>query len=129
MPGYAGAGQAKLINPTEQKVFWAAETISVGELSLAWELARQTSMYYPWGFSVEVQFSGSPGVFEIDVMGADTDMAANFVKIGSITAVNAGFVGRADFSNGGATYAWPRYIALSVVTFPNAVTASGKVSR
>jgi hypothetical protein len=117
MSGYAGAGQAVLIRETEQKTFFANEALAVGELSAAFELSRITSMYYPWGFSVEIGFTGAPGTFEIDVMGADTDASTNYVKLGSITAVNTSNVGRFD----ALTY-WPRYVALSVATFPNAAT-------
>jgi len=126
MSGYAGDGQAKLLNVTQQGYFWASETVTVGELSIGFELSRTTSMYYPWGFAVEVQFSGNPGTFEIDIMGAETDAKNNYVKLGSITATNATFVGRFE----GLTY-YPRYVALYVTSLGNAgtVSVSGKVTR
>jgi len=75
-----------------------------------------------------VQFSGAPGTFEIDVMGAETDNGApspgNYVKIGTITAVNASNVGRFD-----TVSLYPKYVALYVTTLPNAVTITAKISR
>jgi hypothetical protein len=125
MSGYAGAGQAKLLSLSAQGFCFAAETVAVGELSLAFELQRPTSTYYPWGFAVEIQCSASPGTFEIDVMGAETDASANFVKLGSITAVNSTFVGRFD-----TVAFFPRYVALYVATWPNTgVAISGKITR
>jgi hypothetical protein len=126
MPGYPGSGLAKLLSMSQQAYFFANELVSLGELSTAFELQRVTSTYYPWGFAVEVAFSGPPGTFEIDVMGAETDAAANYDKLGSITAVNAGNVGRFE----GLTY-YPRYVALLVVALGNAATISvtAKVTR
>ena len=124
MSGYAGAGQAKLINMSEQKLFFANESVTVGELSVAYELSRATSTYYPWGFSVEIGFSGVPGSISIDVVGSDTDDPNNFVKLGSITAVNATNVGRFE----GLTY-YPRYVALLITTFANSATVKVMVAK
>lgn len=124
MPIYPGAGQAKLINPTEQKFFWDAESVGAEELSFAFQIGRQTSMYYPWGFAVEIQFSGDPGTFEVDIMASETDMPGNYVEIGKITAVNGSYVGRFD-----TVAFWPRYIALYMDALENSVTISAKVTR
>jgi hypothetical protein len=127
MSGYAGAGQAGLCRSSEQQWFWQNETLAVGELSVGWQLQRVTSMYYPWGFAVEVQFTAAPGAFEIDVMGAETDAQGNYVKLGSITAVNSSNVGRFD----NVTSYYPRYVALYVTSLTNASTVkvSAKVTR
>jgi hypothetical protein len=126
MPPYAGSNQATLLYEGETKQLWIAEKVPVGTTSEAVQLRRERGSAYPPGFSVEVAFSATPGVFEVDVMGADNDVPANYVQVGSITTVNAGFVGRADIIN---TFA--RYIALYMKTSPNAatITVTGQVTR
>jgi hypothetical protein len=132
MPAYPGNGLATLLSYTKQGIFWQGETVPVaaaqGSLSVAFQLQRVDSAFYPWGFAVEVQFSGAPGTFEIDVMGAETDNGAplpgNYVKIGMINAVNASNVGRFE-----TMALYPKYVALYVATLPNAVTITAKISR
>ena len=132
MPAYPGNGLAAPVAYTKQGIFWQGETVPVnaaqGSLSTAFMLQRVDSAFYPWGFAVEVQFSGTPGTFEIDVMGAETDNGApspgNYVKIGSIATVNASNVGRFE-----TTALYPKYVALYVLTLPNAVTITAKISR
>lgn len=124
MPGYAGSGQAKLIRYNEQQYFWNGETITSG-LSAAWELSRTTGTYYPWGFAVEVQFSGAPGAFEVDVMGSESDTQGSYVKLGSITTVNASNYGRFD----NVTSFYPKFVALSMASLANGVTVTAKLTR
>jgi len=130
MPGYAGTGQAKLLRENSQIFLWQNEAIAAsvaGSLSLAVQLERVRSVSYPWGFSVEVAFSGAPGAFEIDIMGADTDNANYYNKIGSITAVNASNVGRFDGIGPNLTY--PKYVALYMKTLGNSVLVTGQLTR
>jgi hypothetical protein len=131
MPGYSGVGQAKLLRENSQIFLWQNEAIaagaSVGSLSLAVQLERVRSASYPWGFSVEVAFSGAPGAFEVDVFGADTDNPAYFNKIGEITTVNAFNVGRFDGIGTNLTY--PKYVALYMATLGNSVTVTGQLTR
>src|SRR6185312_2427894 len=54
----------------------------------------------PYSFSIELQFSGAPGVFEVDVQVADTDTDAAYTQIpttGAITSVNTGNFTTVDF--------------------------------
>ena len=84
-------------------------------------------MSYPWGFSVEVSFSGAPGAFEVDIMGADTDNPNYFNKIGSIIAVNSNNVGRFDCI--GTTLVYPKYVALYMKTLGNSINVTGQITR
>jgi hypothetical protein len=131
MPNYAGTNQAVLLRENRQVFCWQNETIAAstatGSLSVAFQLERVRSVSYPWGFSVEVAFSGAPGAFEVDVMGADTDNALYYNKIGSITAVNAGNVGRFDGIGTNATY--PKYVALYMKTLGNVVAVTAQLTR
>jgi desulfoferrodoxin (superoxide reductase-like protein) len=128
MPGYAGVGQAKLLHENSQVFLWQNDTVAasavVGSLSLAVQLERVRSVHYPWGFSVEVAFSGDPGVFEVDVMVADTDTPNHYIQWTNITQVNATNVGRVDVLN-----SWAKYVALYMKTLPNAVTVTGQITR
>jgi hypothetical protein len=118
--GYAGTGKATLLRENMQVYLWQSERVTVGELSVAFELARVPSAFYPWGLSCEVAFSAAPGTFELDIMGSNNDLAANFVQIGIITAVNANNVGRWDMPS--AT--WPKYVCAFMKTLTNASVLS-----
>ncbi len=131
MPAYPGNGLAVPLAYTKQGYFWENEkppTTYPGSLSQAFFLQRVDATYYPWGFAVEIQFSGNPGAFEVDVMGSETDNAANYLKIGSITTatslVTGNYVGRFD-----TTSLYPMYIALNLVSLANAVNITAKASR
>jgi len=129
MPGYAGIGQAQLHRENRQIFLWQNDTVPAGgippqSLSLAVQLERVRSVSYPWGFSVEVAFSGPPGAFEVDVMVADTDNYANFIQWTTITQVNGFNVGRVDVLN-----SWAKYVALYMKTLTNPVSVSGQLTR
>lgn len=128
MAGYAGVGQAKLLRENSQVFLWQNDIVpagaAVGSLSLAVQLERVRSVHYPWGFSVEVAFSGNPGAFEVDVMVADTDNPRYFIPWTNITQVNAFNVGRVDVLN-----SWAKYVALYMTTLGNAVSVSGQITR
>jgi len=131
MPSYPGPGLAALLPYTKQGIFWAGETVGTTypySLSNAFQLQRGDATFYPWGFAVEVQFNGNPGTTEVDIMGAETDNPANYIKIGSIqtfTAPVAGqYVGRFE-----SVALYPRYVALNMTTLGNSVPVTAKISR
>ena len=128
MPGYAGVGKATLLRENRQVFCWQNDTVPAsstnGSLSVAYQLERVRSVSYPWGFSVEVAFSGNPGAFEVDVMVADTDNPAYFVQWTNITQVNSFNVGRVDVLN-----SWAKYVALYMKTLTNAVTVTAQLTR
>jgi hypothetical protein len=131
MPAYPGAGLAKPLAYTKQGIFWQGETVGTTypqSLSTAFQLQRVDATFYPWGFAVEVQFNGNPGTTEVDIMGAETDNPANYLKIGSIstfTAPVAGqYVGRFE-----TVSLYPRYVALLMLTLGTSVPVTAKISR
>ena len=125
MPGFAGTGKATLLRDNQQVYLWQNEPVAAGTLSIAYELARISHSFYPWGLSVEVMFAAAPGAFEIDIMGANNDSAGNYIQIGSIATVNATNVGRWDMPSN----VWPKYIAAFMKTLGNAVNTSLQVTR
>ncbi len=130
MPFYTSNGQAQLIHSNQTLTLIntsdGVPTASApnGALSVAFQLDRISGAYYPWGFAVEVAFSGPPGTFEIDVMGAETDTRNNYCKLGSISAVNANNAGRFE----GLTY-YPKFVAINTTTLTNAVTMTARLTR
>lgn len=133
MGAYAGINQAKLLRENRQIFLWQNDVIPAGvagspsnvSLSLAVQLERVRSVSYPWGFSVEVAFSGAPGTFEIDVMIADTDDPTHYVQFTTIATVNAFNVGRVDVLT-----SWAKYVALYMKTLGNAgVAVTAQITR
>lgn len=125
MPGYGSNNQAKLLYENTQQFFWNNELVAVGGLSVAWELYRVSRSFYPWGLSVEVMFGGAPGVFEVDIMGANSDLKGSYIQIGTITNVNSSNVGRWDMPSN----IWPKYVAAYINSLTNAVNITGQVTR
>lgn len=127
MPGYGGKGTAYLLSENQQFILWQGETIAAGganSSSRAVQLNRTRGNFYPWGFAVEVAFGGAPGAFGIDVQVAETDQDANYVTIGTISAVNANNVGRLD-----VTTVWAKFVRARVVTLTNAVSITAVLTR
>lgn len=128
MPGYAGQGQAKLLNVNSQAYFFNGETIfSAPVASIAFQLGRPTSMYYPWGASFEFWFSGAPGVFEIDIQTADIDMDSHYCTINTVNntnQLNSFNVGRVELPQ-----FWAKFVRVYVKTLTNAVLFSALVTR
>jgi hypothetical protein len=128
MPNYGANGTAQLLRRNSQVFLWQNEAVAATQLSVAYQMERVDGAFYPWGFAVEVQFAAAPGAFELDIMGAETDAGfpspGNYVKIGSITAVNASNVGRFE-----STLLYPKFIAGLMLTLTNAVNVTAKVTR
>lgn len=124
MPVYA-ASSAKFLFENNSRVVWNAESVTAGDASEAVLIERRkSSFHYPWGFAVQV--SGITGSFDIEVQGAETDTDASYVKLASITAVNAGTppTGRGDYT----TY-WPKYVRLYAKTLTGTQTLTGIITR
>ena len=133
MGAYPGNGLANLIGYNRQGYLWDNAVVpagaSQGSLSVAFQISRIDNAFYPWGLSFECWFSGAPGTFEIDILGANNDIGyptpGNYVQIGSINAVNSSNVGRWDMPS----YVWPKYVAAYMKTLGNAVTVTLQVTR
>jgi hypothetical protein len=100
-----------------------------GSLSTAFLLERLDYASYPWGASVEAVFSGNPGAFEIDIVGANIDAPQNYVQLGTITTANSYvsgyYTGRWDMP----TNMWVKYVAAYMKTLANAVNVTLMVTR
>ena len=133
MPAYPGNGLATSLAYNRQVYLWDNETVpasaSFGSLSKACLIQRIDGGYYPWGLSFEAMFSGNPGVFEIDLMGANNDTGyptpGNYIQLGNITEVNGSYVGRWDMPSN----IWPKYVAAYMKTLGNSVNVWLQVTR
>jgi hypothetical protein len=112
------------ISVGEQVVAFNAEQPAVPQASIEFALPPNPRTLGA-ALSVEVSFSGAPGVFEVDLQEADTDADANFVSNATtITAVNAGNVGRQDYAN-----ITGQFVRILLKTRTNAVNALIKITR
>jgi hypothetical protein len=134
MPAYPGPGLAKPLDYNRQGILWGNETPPAGtfpgSLSTAFLLQRIDNAFYPWGVSFEVFFGGNPGVFEIDIMGANTDQSQSYISIGTIndasgSIVAGAYVGRWDMPSN----IWTKYVAAYMKTLTNSVTVTLGVTR
>lgn len=89
MPAY-GTTNPVAVYPGDSAVVLSNENPNSGVASLAVAVGRVYDSAVD-SLSVEVQFAGVPGVFEIDVQDADTDLAAAYNSIPNaiLNAVNA----------------------------------------
>ena len=129
MGAYAGTGKATLLNANQQAFFWSNERIAamVTLASVAFQLERQKAAAYPWGFAVEITFSGAPGTFEVDIQGAEQDQDASYILLGAtgITTVSTGNVARFE----GLPY-YPKFVRAFIKTKPtNDVNITGLLTR
>ncbi len=105
------------------------EAVAVGEASAAACIDTGGVRTGPPSVGVELQFSGAPGAFEVDVQEADTDADAFYVTPTNatyqITAVNAATqIARADLSPTGG-----KFIRLYVKALANPVNLRAKLTR
>jgi len=130
MSGYAGNGRAVLLRSNGQAYLWNNEVATVGGLSAAVQLERISHSSYPWGVAFDVQFSGAPGAFEIDIVGSQDDVGnpnpGQYVTLGTITSVSSTFCGRWDMPSN----MWPKFVAAILKTLTNsAVNTTLRVTR
>lgn len=127
MPFYPGSGQAKLINTNTQKFLFQTDRVFANSVksSIAFMLERQKSAFYPFGFAVEITFGGTPGAFEVDIQGAETDQDANYCLLGTaVTAVNTSNVARFEGVN-----LYPKFVRAFVKTLTNDVPVTALLTR
>ena len=124
MPNYPGGGQAKLLHDNCQYYYWQGETVPAATGSVGFQLERIRATAYPFGYSVEVLFSGAPGVFQVDVQHADEDKETAYVTVVSISSVNSNNAARYELPN-----TWTKFTRLKIVTLTNAVAITAKASR
>lgn len=133
MPPYPGENLAKPLLDNRSAYLWINETVPAGiypgSLSQAYQLQRVNQSFYPWGAAFEVTFSGNPGTFEIDIVGANTDNPQNYIYLGMINQVSSYvpgyYVGRWDMPSN----MWIKYVAAYMKTLTNSVSATLQVTR
>lgn len=121
-----GSVPTPILNRNHQYFLWAQQprAQALTNASVAVKLYRIPGAFYPDGYSIEVSFSGDPGVFELDIQHADTDSDGYYVTIASISSVNGSFVGRFELPNISA-----RFVRVYLATLTNNVTTTAQISR
>ncbi len=122
---YPGTAKAELLHVNQQAYLLKATRILAGQASIAVQLERGNRGFYPWGAAFQVEFSGAPGTFDIEVAGSEDDRDVSYVNMVQINAVNANNVGRGAL---GVTN-WPKFIRANVVTLTNDVAVTFLVTR
>lgn len=138
MPAYPQPGGPYAVRPGDYAYFWgkvpqfadqalAAESIAAGGKSQAFNLPEGTNVGAQRNVSIEINFSGAPGAFEIDVQVADTDTDAAYIQDSGaafvINAVNANNWARTELLVNA------KYIRLYMKNLTNAVNVIAKLSR
>lgn len=131
-PGlYPGPGQAALLRANEQQYLFRQNLVISGQASIAVQLERIKSSFYPFGCSLQIWFTdvngaaADPGTFEVDAQGADVDIAAMFTDLsGGATSLNASFATRIE-----QPWLWAKYLRVNAKTVTNAVYLNVLVTR
>ena len=119
MPAYSES-DTRTLEAGRPVVVWDNEQVEVGSCSLAIGLRRQE--YVPSCMSAELEFSGDPGPFTVEVQMADTNQDKYFVTrdLSFKPEVNESFVTRME---GTAVVAKFVRLKLTKLTNPVNVTA------
>lgn len=125
MPAYQPLS-AKIIYAGESEAAFSAETPTpgTGAAAASQAFALNDGPNENLGFSVQGQFSGAPGAFEIDVMVAENNSAfANYTQLATITTVDTNQNFRYDATVN------PSLVCLLLKTRTNAVSVTAYVKK
>lgn len=124
-PGiYPGAGLASLLRANEQQLLFsfAQGLIAAGNASIAVQLERIKSAFYPFGASYHIWFTNSsgapanPGAFELDIQNSDIDTDGMYVTMNAITSgLNSNYATRLELPS-----MWTRFTRGKLVSITNA---------
>jgi hypothetical protein len=110
-----------VFNPGQALVLWSGETVAANGISSQFCMHRHS--IEATVLSVQLQFSGDPGVFQVDFQTSDVDDDRFYVTKASLSGgVNSAFVGRMEVTNVVAKFA-----RLYMVSITNAVSVTGTI--
>ena len=121
-PGvYPGNGKAGLLRANEQQFLFKQQLVPAGTASIAVQLERIKSSFYPFAVSLQIWFTdvngvaSAPGTFEVDAQLSDDDV--HYADGLGLTAVNSTTqTGRIELST-----LWALFLRVNVKTLTNAV--------
>jgi hypothetical protein len=122
MPAFDSLANPPAIYPGDSYLAWNNEAPAVGSLSQEVAIAPVPGSTGN-SLAIEIAFSAAPGVFEIDLMTADTDVSTDYSQKTVINGVDANNVARAEVSGVVASFA-----ALQLVALANAVNITAKIT-
>jgi len=134
-PGaYPGAGKASLLRPNESMYLFQQQAIAAGTASIAAQIERIKSSYYPFGASMQIWFTdvngvaSDPGTFEVDFQTSDVDIDAAYYTIqmlkGASSILNASFQGGIQMPS-----FYAKFVRAKLVTLPNPVYSNILLTR
>jgi hypothetical protein len=147
-PGiYPGGGLAPLLRANERQWLFTQQAIKGGGsfltnvttlangsnpyASIAVQLERIKSAFYPFGASLQIFFTNSagaaanPGTFEIDWQTSDIDIDSQYSTVSSLTGgLNASYSGRIELP----TF-WASFTRVYVATLTNPVYLNALLTR
>ncbi len=130
-PGvYPGPGFAALLRANEQQYLFQQQLVVSGQASIAVQLERIKSAFYPNGASLQIWFTNAssvasdPGTFEIDAQVADVDTDAQYANTTGLTALNASFAGRIELP-----LIYAKFLRVLAKTITNSVYSNVLVTR
>jgi len=130
-PAYVQSNTALLmqcLNPGDQVKLWDGENPLTGAKSMAVALSPPRFGENTKYVSIQLVFSAAPGAFTYDIEASNTDVDADYVKIGtSITAVTSPSTVSAVADNIQTTMKYIRLIAT--LQNANSVTVVATISR
>lgn len=129
MPNYGSAiyQTAVALNPGDSNYFFNGESPTAPQASQEFALPPRP---FTTGaaISVELTFSGVPGVFSFQIQEADTDTANDFITPASsaytIESVNANNIARVDLIPTGG-----KFVRGYLASLANSVTVTAKITR
>jgi hypothetical protein len=131
MPTYLQSSAVALmtcLNPGDQVPLWSVENPLTGAKSMAVALSPPRFGQNTKYFSIQLVFSAAPGAFTYDIQASNTDVDADYVKIGSsITVVTSPSTLSAVTDNIQTTMKYIRLIAT--LQNANSVTVVATISR
>jgi hypothetical protein len=145
---YPGPGQAILLRDNSQQWLFQNQLFTKGGgsalttvntlanggnpyASIAVQLERIKSSFYPFGASMQVYFTNisggvvNPGAFEVDWQTSDIDVDSQYSTVASLTGgLNGSYSGRIELP----TF-WARFSRAYLATMTNAVYANVLITR
>jgi hypothetical protein len=130
MPAYNTISPPYAVWPGDSQTIWNAESPAIGAASQQVALGERDGRGVT-PFAADVQFSGNPGTFEVDVQVANTDQDSAYYTLdqgttndGAVLQVNSAFTAHLD-----APFVTAKFVRLKLVALQNAVTITGSFTR
>lgn len=129
MPAYSSTVPPFALYPGDSETVWSAESPATNAASEQVALSFDTVNGYLQVVSVQINFSGTPGAFKIDVQTADTDVDAAYQVLPANTGQVSAVGGSGDYCSI-AVQVKAKFVRLFMTLQPaNSVTTTAQITR